>query len=124
MNQYHAFREYVLAAVVVVAIAIAFLSLSRSDARAISVLSPRLHRVGHFSCYVLLAFLCVVALAPVLPVALPRMLAGFAIATAFGVVMEYLQRFRPGRQPSCRDALTNAAGAALGALLAFALPWK
>lgn len=124
MNQYHAFREYVLAAVVVVAIAIAFLSLLRNDARVMTLLSPRLHRVGHFTCYVLLAFLVVVALSPALPAASPRMFAGFVIATAFGVVMEYLQHFRPGRSPSYRDALTNAAGAALGALLAFALPWE
>lgn len=64
------------------------------------------------------AFLCVLLLDSVFDTSLYSLLSGFTVATGFGALMEYLQKFRPGRTPSIADGLTNTCGAAVGALAA------
>lgn len=109
----------VLILIASIALLIAILSLLPADARIMRLMTSRMHRAGHFASYVLFACFCALALTPAMPTwGAP---AGFLIAAAFGVGMEFLQRFRPGRSPSRVDALVNAAGAALGALLSLAL---
>lgn len=102
----------------VIASLIAVISLLPKNAKLMELITPRMHRVGHFASYVLLAFLCARILAPATPVV--RSAIAFLFATAFGAFMEFLQRYRPGRTPSRVDALVNATGAALGAIAAFA----
>ena len=106
---------------IAVAMIIATLSLLPADARLMTLLPSGLRRVSHMSAYVVFAFVCVLALELAMTDPLPRAATGFLVASAFGMTMEYLQRYRPGRAPSQRDALVNAAGAALGALAALGL---
>ena len=103
---------------VAVAASIAVLSLLPGDSRMMSLVPPTLHRAGHVSAYATLGCLCVLVLQPLVSTTFPPLLAGFLIATGFGVIMEYLQKLRPGRAPSVGDAAVNAAGAALGVLVA------
>ncbi len=103
-----------------VAVTIAVLSLLPDDARVMTLMSSRTHRAGHLLAYAVLTFTATLALPPGFDAALVRALVAFLVASAFGIVMEFLQKFRPGRAPSRRDALVNAAGAALGSVLALA----
>lgn len=66
----------------------------------------------------LFAFLCVHSLDSVFDTSLSLLFGGFSVATGFGALMEYLQKYRPGRTPSIADGLINACGAALGAVAA------
>ncbi len=43
---------------------------------------------------------------------------------AFGIAIEVLQLFTPGRHAEVGDALANAAGALIGGAIAFAMHWK
>lgn len=106
----------ILVVTTAVAVLIAALSLLRGDTGTMALVPPGLHRVGHFLLYILLGVLCVLTMQFAEMALILRMLTGFLIATAFGLTMELLQRFRPGRTPSYRDAVVNAAGAAIGAV--------
>ncbi len=100
------------------AVIITVLSLMRGDSPLFAHVPRWFPRVWHFSVYAILAFLCVRALEPAVAAAAPRMLAGFLLATAFGALLEFLQKFSHGRSPRVSDALMNAAGAILGAAAA------
>lgn len=99
---------------------IAYLSLVAGDHRALSWMPRWLQRLGHLGCYAVLAFLLSVTLVFFVRNSLARGLVSFALATAFGSLMEYLQLKRPGRSGSFVDAAINAAGALLGVLAAMA----
>ncbi len=101
-----------------VAVTIAVLSLLPDDARLMTLMSSRTHRAGHLLAYAVLAFTAALALPAGFDPPLLRALVAFLVAGALGIVMELLQRYRPGRTPSRHDALVDAAGAALGAVLA------
>lgn len=105
---------------VILAMAIAVLSLLPARTRLMSLLSPRAHRIGHVIAYVLFAFVITLALPSAVASPLTRASIAFLVASGFGVAMETLQTFRPGRTPSWRDALVNAVSATFGAAMAFA----
>ena len=76
-----------------------------------------LQKLLHVGLYGLLALLLVWSLGTINAFAL-RLLTAFIITVGFGAVMEWCQTRVPGRVGSLADVLLNAAGAALGLLVA------
>jgi VanZ family protein len=114
----HFFDMFVLLLTGGTAAVILFVSLLRRDTRLFARVPLWLPTAWHLSSYMLFAFLCVLSLDSVFDTSLSLLFGGFTVATGFGALMEYLQRYRPGRTPSIADGLINACGAALGALAA------
>jgi VanZ family protein len=84
-----------------------------------ATLSPQVQNLLHIPAYGLLALLWLLTLTTH-GVAWRRSLAAaFVLATAYGVVIEILQGWIPGRVPSVLDALLNF----LGILLCIGLYW-
>ena len=76
-----------------------------------------LQKLLHVGLYGLLALLLVWSLGTIHAFSL-RLLAAFIFTVGFGAVMEWCQTRVPGRVGSLADVLLNAAGAALGLLVA------
>lgn len=108
----------ILSVTIGIAAVIVFISMLQRDSRLFKRVPFWLPPAWHFSSYMVFAFLCVLSLDSVFDTSLSSLLGGFTIATGFGALMEYLQKFRPGRTPSITDVLINACGAAIGALAA------
>lgn len=108
----------ILSLAIATAVVIAIGSLWRGDSPALAWVPHWMPPVWHFCVYCLLAFLCVRALETLVTPAALRAAAGFLLATGFGALLEYLQRFRIARFARLSDVLINAAGAALGGWLA------
>ena len=108
----------ILSLAIAAAAVIAVGSLWRGDSPALAWVPQWLPPVWHFFVYCLLAFLCVRALETVVTTPAPRAAAGFLLATGFGALLEYLQKFRIARYARISDVLINASGAALGSWIA------
>lgn len=96
--------------------AIALLSLVPGSSTVVSRCPEAVQKLGHVAFYAALG----AAWVPTLGGALPDAAAAWLLATAFGAVMEGLQRCRPGRVGSWSDVLRNALGAAGGVVLVVA----
>lgn len=101
---------------------IAYMSLVAGNHKAVGWMPGWLQSLGHLACYAVLAFLLSIALAVLVRNSIVSGLIAFVLAVGFGLLMEYLQRNRPGRTGSYADAGIDAAGALLGVFAALATP--
>jgi VanZ family protein len=92
---------------------IAVLSLSPVLPTAASLVSDK---IEHFAAYALLSLLAILGWRHVVPAW------HLALAAAvFGLLMEFLQAFAPGRSPEWLDLLANSTGAVIGLASAWAI---
>jgi VanZ family protein len=97
---------------------ILLVSVLPGDARIVRAVPRQLQKALHLLAYAALAALWSTALAPTGLGPLARGGVAAGLATALGALIEYVQRFRPGRYGTWADVALNAGGALLGAAAA------
>lgn len=100
---------------------------SALPARSVPLIAePYLDEILHFLEYVLLAFLMMRALYRDVghPFRGKHVLFTLISASAYGIVLELIQRFVPGRDAAVGDAVTNVAGIIFGILLGKIVVWQ
>ena len=96
---------------VILILAIAYLSLTPSDTIVVGN-----DKISHFIAYAVLTFNIGLLVFP----SKRRLLIGMLIAVAFGILIECIQHYIPGRFRSIEDVYANTMGVALGGLLTLA----
>lgn len=103
-----------LAFTLAVAAAIVFQSAQARGSPGVVSLTTNEAYAGHFAVYAVMTFAALMALGRR---TLPAVLGVLALAAGLGLALEAYQAFVPSRAASGMDAVANASGAALGALL-------
>jgi hypothetical protein len=85
-------------------------------------ISSSVQNAAHVPAYAILILLALAGVTKRCPGRLRTLILAIAVCMAYGVLLEALQGFVPGRTASVSDGLSNVVGVALGAALWHALP--
>ena len=103
-------HQFWLTALIIYMVLICYLSLKPEEGPKGTALQETLHNLGHVPAYAGLTFLAI-GLLMVYEVKSSVFLKAFCSSVLYGVLLEYLQGFVPGRTPSLLDVSSNAFGA-------------
>ncbi|MGD8308704.1 MAG: VanZ family protein [Chromatiales bacterium] len=100
-------------------IAVLTVSVLPGDSRAVRAVPERVQKAMHVAAYAVVAALWswTLGLSEMEPPGRTALAVG--LATGLGALIEYLQRYRPGRYGTWADVARNAVGAVIGAVAAW-----